>query len=295
MALQGTGAISLADLATEFGDSAPHSMSEFYAGGSLVGAHNSSVPSSGAISLSNFYNATAALVLDITSNTSDYDILTAATAAGYNAATDTTPIIVNVAAGVDITATSGNPGITTGALNAASDVTINIAATASVCGFDGAQGANGGTNSAGSAGGNGTDAIKFAVASGTGTYSVLNSGTVGAGSGGGGGAGGPGSAGARYTEFSDSKGSSSCGPGNTYGSAGSAGSAGVSGTSCRAQAGTDGTAGTSGSYPSNACAISVSAGSGGAGGAGGTAGKAVDKGGLTVTTSGSGTYYGATS
>jgi len=295
MALQSSGAISLADLATEFGDTTPHSMSEFYRDGGKVPGNNTGVPTSGAIGLSDFYGAVAALVLNVSSNQTAYNVLTAATAAGYNASTDTTPIIVNVQAGVDIVGSSGNPGITTGALNAASDVTINIAATASVCGFDGAQGANGGTNSAGSAGGNGTDAIKFAVASGTGTYSVVNSGIVGGGSGGGGGAGGPGSAGARLTEFNDGKGGSSCGPGNTYGSAGSAGSAGVSGTSCRAQAGTDGTAGTNGGYPIDACAISIAAGSGGAGGSGGTAGKAVNKSGLTVTTSGSGTYYGATS
>lgn len=36
MTLQSSGAISLANLGTEFGDSVPHSMSEFYKGGSLV-------------------------------------------------------------------------------------------------------------------------------------------------------------------------------------------------------------------------------------------------------------------
>ena len=237
-----------------------------------------------------------ALTLDITSNTSNVNILTLATAAGYSAGSDTTPIIVNVASGVAITATSGNPAIRTGALNAASNLTINIASSSTVCGFDGAQGSNGGTNAAGSAGGDGTDAIKFEITSGTGTYEVINNGThVGGGSGGGGGAGGAGSAGARATAHSDGKGGFSCGPGNTYGSAGSAGSAGSSGASCRAQNGTSGTSGSSGGYPSNGCHITVSAGSGGAGGAGGTAGKAVNKGGLTVTTSGSGTYYGATS
>jgi hypothetical protein len=296
MALQGSGAISLLNLATEFGGTAPHSMSEYYLGGGLVSSNNTGVPTSGAISLSDFYNATAAIVLDITSNTSNYNVLTAATAAGYNAATDTTPIIVNVAAGVDITATSGNPGIATGSLNAASDVTINVAATATVCGFDGAQGANGGIDTAGSAGGNGTDAILFAITSGTGTYAVVNSGTVGGGSGGGGGAGGGGSAGARSTETAV-KGGYECGPPNVYGSNGSSGTAGTSGTSCQAQNGTSGTAGTSGTYPVQVspCAITVTAGSGGAGGAGGTAGKAVNFGGLTVSTSGGGTYYGATS
>ena len=283
MALQGSGAISLSDLATEFGDTTPNSMSEFYAGGSLVGTNNASVPTSGAISLTDFYNATAALVLDITANTSDYNILTAATAAGYNAASDTTPIIVNVASGVDITATSGNAGITTGALNAASNLTINIAATATVCGFDGAQGANGGIGAAGAAGGNGTDAILFAVTSGTGTYAVVNSGTVGGGSGGGGGGGG---GGARQTLYSGKEGDF-CDP-PTFN--GSAGSAGANGASCQAQNGAAGAAGTFGGG-SSLCVVTNP----GAGGAGGTAGKAVNKNSHTVTISGSGTYYGATS
>lgn len=293
MALQSSGAISLADLATEFGDSAPHSMSEFYAGGSLVGTNNSSVPSSGAISLSNFYNATAALVLDITSNTSDYNILTAATAAGYNAASDTTPIIVNVASGVTVSATSGNPALRTGALNAASDLTINIASGANVCGYDGAVGSTGGINTAGGSGGNGTDAIFFEVTGGSATYIVSNSGIVGGGSGGGGGGGGGGNAGGKYQEYYDAKYGYTCG-GTIYGSNGSAGSAGASGTSCRAQNGSAGSSGSAGSYPTSQCQVTVTAGSGAAGGAGGVAGKAVSKNGLSVTTSG-GTYYGATS
>jgi hypothetical protein len=297
MAIPVSGPVSILDLATEFGGTAPHSMSEYYRGGGLVPNNNTGVPTSGVISLSDFYGAVAALVLDITSNATAQNILTLATAAGYNASTDTTPIIVNVAAGVDIVGSSGNPGMTTGALNAASDVTINVAATATVCGFDGAQGANGGINTAGSAGGSGTDAIHFAITSGTGTYAVVNSGTVGGGSGGGGGAGGGGSAGAKYTPIAI-KGGYQCELPPTYGSNGSSGTSGTSGTSCQAQNGTSGTAGSSGTYafdPSGSCAVYVSAGSGGAGGAGGTAGKAVNFGGLTVSTSGAGTYYGATS
>lgn len=50
MALQTSGPISLSDIATEFNDTAPHSMSEFY------GA-DSGIPSSGAIDISNFYGA----------------------------------------------------------------------------------------------------------------------------------------------------------------------------------------------------------------------------------------------
>lgn len=48
MALQTTGPISLVDIATEFPDAAPHSMSEFYGAGT-------GVPTSGPLSASDFY------------------------------------------------------------------------------------------------------------------------------------------------------------------------------------------------------------------------------------------------
>ena len=50
MALQSSGPISLLDIANEFGGSTPHSLSEYY------GA-DSGIPSSGAISIGNFYGA----------------------------------------------------------------------------------------------------------------------------------------------------------------------------------------------------------------------------------------------
>ena len=59
MPLQNSEAISLSQIASEFNDSQPHSLSEFYAGGSAGvtsgGAPN--VPSSGEISLDDFYGA----------------------------------------------------------------------------------------------------------------------------------------------------------------------------------------------------------------------------------------------
>ena len=59
MALQSSGAISLSDIASEFGDSTPNSISEFYRGGSLVPntSTNTNVPTSGQISFSQFYGA----------------------------------------------------------------------------------------------------------------------------------------------------------------------------------------------------------------------------------------------
>jgi hypothetical protein len=62
MAVTGSAPISITDLVTEFGGSAPHSLTEYYRGGSLVPdtAANASVPTSGAISLTQFYGASVA-------------------------------------------------------------------------------------------------------------------------------------------------------------------------------------------------------------------------------------------
>jgi len=72
------------------------------------------------------HSSVADLVLEVSGNQTAYNVLTAATAAGYNAATDDTAIIVNIQSGVDIVGSSGNPGIQVGAINSASDLTINI-------------------------------------------------------------------------------------------------------------------------------------------------------------------------
>ena len=60
MALQTSGAISLNDIAGEFGGSVPHSINEYYRGGGLVpdSGANSSIPTSGTISFSQFYGGT---------------------------------------------------------------------------------------------------------------------------------------------------------------------------------------------------------------------------------------------
>ena len=61
MPLQTSGPISLADIAAEFGGSAPHSLSEYYRGGGLVPdtPANAGIPTSGSISLSDFYGGDA--------------------------------------------------------------------------------------------------------------------------------------------------------------------------------------------------------------------------------------------
>ena len=59
MAVPSSGAVSIQDLVDEFGGSTPHSISEYYRGGSLVPnvSANNSVPTSGTVALTNFYGA----------------------------------------------------------------------------------------------------------------------------------------------------------------------------------------------------------------------------------------------
>ena len=59
MALPSSGTLSINDIVGEFGGSAPHALSEYYRGGSLVQdiTQNSSVPTSGTIKITDFYGA----------------------------------------------------------------------------------------------------------------------------------------------------------------------------------------------------------------------------------------------
>jgi hypothetical protein len=79
MAIPGPGTpIDLQDLADEFGGSTPHQISEYYRGGGEVpdSAANSAVPTSGTISLGNFYGAVNVVTLNLTvsSNTNNYNL-----------------------------------------------------------------------------------------------------------------------------------------------------------------------------------------------------------------------------
>ena len=58
MTLPSSGALSLNQIAGEFGGSTPHSLSEYYRNGGLVPSNNTNIPTSGSISFSNFYGAT---------------------------------------------------------------------------------------------------------------------------------------------------------------------------------------------------------------------------------------------
>ena len=202
-----------------------------------------------------------AFVLNITANTSDYNILTQATALGYNndVAAD---IIVNVASGVTVSGSSTH-AMRTGGLNKDTNLTINI--TGSV---DGYTGANGTVNTVGAVGG---DAVYWdTLVDGTGVYIINLTGNL---RGGGGGGGGGGNAGVRQTFYDDGKGGGYCDTPNYTGSAGAAGSAGAFGVA--------GAIGSNGSYGGGSASCNLA--SPGNGAAGGAAGFALRENSRTIT------------
>jgi hypothetical protein len=74
MALQTTGAITLSEIQTGFGGVNPIGMDEYYRGGSIVpdaGTLNPNIPTSGAISMSNFYGAKVLTTGSYTMNSID--------------------------------------------------------------------------------------------------------------------------------------------------------------------------------------------------------------------------------
>ena len=68
MALPSSGVLTLADIQTEFGGTNPIDLSEYYRGGGLVpdSGPNAAIPTSGVISVSDFYGAANLINLDFT-------------------------------------------------------------------------------------------------------------------------------------------------------------------------------------------------------------------------------------
>ena len=79
MALQSSGLITLAQVQTEFGGANPISMSEYYRNGAYTTANNGNVPTSGTISLGNFYGAVKARYIE-------YQLIGGGGAGGYGLA-----------------------------------------------------------------------------------------------------------------------------------------------------------------------------------------------------------------
>ncbi len=164
MPLQSSGSISLSQIASEFGDSQPHSLSEFYAGGSAGvtsgGAPN--VPSSGEISFDDFYGASNQ-VTETASNNQTNIVLSTVFGSNWASAV---PKVYSVPSGVNI------GGTNTHAVHADSGMggTLNIVVAGTITGYGGSGGNGGasgacssfvfGTPSNGGGGGNGTDGWK---------------------------------------------------------------------------------------------------------------------------------------
>ena len=163
MAVQSSGddlAIN-ADVVNEFGGDAPHALSEYYGGGSYVGAGaNPNVPTSGEFQLSDLYSATAATALTISSNENNYDIAAKVQAAGGDL---NTPVVLTINSGVTVGSTSsGTPAMYTNT-GWGSGTTITITNNGSIVGASGQSatvnpssgGGNGGAGIGGLGGGGG--------------------------------------------------------------------------------------------------------------------------------------------
>lgn len=167
-AIPNSGAISLSDFATEFGGTAPHSMSEYYRNGSNVPSNNSNVPTAGAFRFGQMRGAINEIAIAATSGT-NVDI---SSLFGANW-TSTVPKRLTIGSGVTIGGTGSSAAIIIPSNMAG---TLEIDNAGNVLGFGGA--ANGG------AGGN-------AIQNSASGVTINNTGLL-AGGGGGGGLGGVG-------------------------------------------------------------------------------------------------------
>lgn len=266
MALPGSGALSINSIATEFGGSAPHSLSEYYRGGAYVTSNNTNVPTSGQISISNFYGAVKAFIFNatISANTYNYNIRSAAISAGWN---QVMPLLatITINSGIYVGSTStGSYAFQTGSTMPAGS-SLLLYNYGVIIGMGGSGGGGSGCASnnpvAGGAGG-------YSLGAAT-AITIYNYGSVLGGGGGGGGGGRASELGGKTCLY---YGGSGGGGGRGYYYAGAAGAAGS--TSCHLN-GNIGNAGTSTSGGSGG----VSNGKGGAGGAGGGGGSAGGTGG----------------
>ena len=172
MTLPASGTITLAQIQTEFGGSNPIGLNEYYRNGAYVTPNNTSVPTSGAITLSNFYNAVRQFEYTISSNQQQLTINnTWLTGVGWDGSS---PVIININSGIYIWSDSTSVG----GLTIATPITLNNN------GYIMGRGGNGGAYWGN--GGNGGPAL---VSSTSGITVNNNSGAFIAGGGGGGASG----------------------------------------------------------------------------------------------------------
>ena len=312
MTIKSSGSsLAISEIAAEFGGSTPHSMSEYYRGGSNVpsASSTSSIAASGANAMSNFYGTSnrIGITLTISGDTSNYNIYNNRGGTYVAGLSDVT--LVNNAT---ISSTStGTAALDTGTGWTSGDV-ITIDNNATIVG----DGGNGGTGasrnnstvtSAATAGGAAGHAVNIQFAT-----TIDNTGGTlsGGGGGGGGSAGATATASAKSSTLFHTAGGNGGGGGFGGGAGGAAGSASSSNSATQGNAGSAGAVNSAGS---GGAAFDVTIGSdtetsaaggdgGGAGaagtsvsGAGGAAGKAVNLNGNTVTFTATGTRNGAIS
>lgn len=270
MALPVSGTLSLADIQTEFGGSNPISLSEYYRGGLYVTENNTGVPTSGSISISNFYGAVKQFAFTISSSfTTTQDLRTLAIAAGWNGSD---PVLATISAsavlqgvpGVASTSPGGGPGGDALTISGSFPAGVALINNGIIIGGGGGGGwgNRGGNGLPGSVGGRG---IVVSVA-----ISITNNNVIGGGGGGGGGGGSFGSGGIVYIPGSG-------GGGAPFGAGGSG--SGLYGPGQTATFTTPGGSGpydfgqggTGGTYGNNGQAGQSQTTAGGAGGAGGAA------------------------
>jgi hypothetical protein len=307
MAITSSGAITFANLQSEFGGSHPITISEYYRNAGAVPGNNTNVPTSGVISLSNFYGAVNELAATSSGSASTYNVSAAFSSSWTSAIPKRLTINSGVAFG-HVTVPSNMGGTLTidhsgsmqglgGSANSGAGstamtiqvagVTINMlsGSTISGGGGGGGLGGNGGNGLWSSGCGecknslpSGCTACCTSCCNGGEEMIVQCSYNT---SGGGGGAGGRGQ-GYGQSLASGTSGGGPSGPGNGY-QAGSGGTGGAGSTF--------GNAGNNGSNGANG-----NNGSGGTGATGGAAGRAVTFSGVsayTIMGTTSGTIHGA--
>lgn len=212
MAIQGSGSINMTDIAAEFGGSVPHSLSEYYRNGGAVPGNNTNVPTSGTISLSNFYNAVNEIQYVVSSSTTNFQT---SSAFGSNWST-AVPKRLTINSGVTVGSSNGNPAMV---------IESSMGGTLIVHNSGSIQGTGGSGSSSGSGGGAGpavrsdqNGSITFYNNSGASIYAGGGGGGRGGngGTGGSGGTGGTGGNGSYNNHYFFPNGQSSgqrCSPG----------------------------------------------------------------------------------
>jgi hypothetical protein len=170
--------LKFSELQTEFGGSNPVSFSEYYRSGSLVTDNNIDVPTSGVISMSEFYGSSKKFTVTVSSSGTNLTASALLSAAGWNSASF---FQITINSGVTAYATStGNSGLTVSGSYPYGFAVVNNGAIMGM-------GGQGGSDSS-LAGGNGGPALSLSNSYTTAQMSVTNgSGAFIAGGGGGGG------------------------------------------------------------------------------------------------------------